>query len=274
MPSGQVDLRSRDPIGFLDSAVAGLCVAAEVRRALPCERLVFAGDNQRLPWGVHPKPVITRYTRELITFLCEQRAKLVVFACNTASASALPEIQREFSVPLLGLIEPAALESLRVSTSRRIGVIGTQATVSSGQYKRAIMALDAQAQVWEHVVSELPLLVEAGELSGDRVDRLAREAVAPLIEVQVDTLILGCTAYVYHEHALRAAAPHLHIVDPAKAVVGAVAEILVSKELQCPEGSEGGLSVYTSGDPDHFRRVARLLLGKDILVSHQVFGAP
>ncbi|HSI05366.1 MAG TPA: glutamate racemase, partial [Myxococcota bacterium] len=183
------------PLGVFDSGIGGLTVAAALMRRLPGESLTYLGDTARVPYGTKSPEVIRRYALRCSQFLVEQGAKLVVIACNTASAAALDVVRATIGTPVVGVIEPGAELAARTTKNGRVGVIGTESTINSGSYQRALAALDPRIEVF---TAPCPLFVPLAEegLAGHHATRLlAEEYLRPLVASGIDTLVLGCTHY-------------------------------------------------------------------------------
>ncbi|MFL6584632.1 MAG: glutamate racemase, partial [Chthoniobacterales bacterium] len=183
------------PIGVFDSGIGGLTVVAAIRELLPHERIVYIGDTARVPYGGKSKPTVERYSLEIAGLLLEEDAKAIVVACNTASALALPRLVESVPVPVTGVIEPGAQAAVAASRNRHIGVIGTRATINSGAYERALRSLEGAIDVTSRPCPLLVPLIEEGRLDGEVSERIIREYIQPMLELGVDTLVLGCTHY-------------------------------------------------------------------------------
>ena len=185
------------PIGVFDSGVGGLTVLAELNRRLPDESTVYLGDNGRAPYGPRPAEEVRRFTAEAVDWLLRQDVKLLVLACNTATAHALPLVRAQSSVPVLGVVRPGAVAATAATRSHRVGVIATAGTVESGAYPAAIVEADAATHVAQLACPELVPMVEAGIVDGRRAESVLRAYLEPLLAAEpgMDTLLLGCTHY-------------------------------------------------------------------------------
>ncbi|MEN9239934.1 MAG: glutamate racemase [Thermostichales cyanobacterium SZTDM-1c_bins_54] len=247
------------PIGLFDSGVGGLTVWQALRQQLPAERLIYVGDTARVPYGDRSQTEIVTFVQEIIAWMQAQGVKLIAMACNTSSAWALEVVQPLCPVPLLGIIVPGAQAACRQGS--RIGVVATQATVSSGAYGRAIQELGGQC--WQVACPELVPLIEAGERATPRVRAVVQGCVQPLLRQGIDTLVYGCTHYPWLDPLFAAALPaHVRRIDPAVALAEAVARELdlwgwrrKGPELAQPT------QFYCSGDPESFARRAAVWLG-------------
>lgn len=182
-------------IGVFDSGVGGLTVAGAITRALPNERLAYLGDTARLPYGTKSPDVVKRYAERCAEFLLTQDIKLLVIACNTATAHALTHLQQTLTIPVLGVIAPGARRALSVSKSKRIGVIGTAGAIASGAYRREIAALDPDAKVFDKACPLFVPLAEEGLVEHEATRLIARDYLQGLKDENIDALVLGCTHY-------------------------------------------------------------------------------
>ncbi len=254
------DNRAR-PIGVFDSGIGGLTVLKELTALLPGEDFIYLGDTARLPYGTKSNEVIVRYSRENTEFLLAKGIKLLVVACNTSSAVALEEITRHTMVPVIGVIEPGARAAVKASRTGKIGVIGTEATIASGAYTRAIQSLKARAEIYTRACPLLVPLVEEGWTDNDIAERTVTHYLESLKASGIDTLLLGCTHYPLLRGMFeRVMGPRVKMVDSAIATAGAVGEKL--KELKLARRDGGGAqSFFVTETPERFVRVGRRFIG-------------
>ncbi len=223
-------MKADAPIAIFDSGVGGLTVAREVNRALPHEEIICLGDTARVPYGSKSAATVKRFAGECVEFLLHFRPKLVIIACNTASATALDSLDEMVDVPLWGVIEPGARAALGASNLLRIGVIGTRATVKSGAYARAVAALDKGATVFSRACPLFVPLLEDGSTEGPVVQAVAQEYLSPLLEQEIDTLILGCTHYPVLKPVLAdIAGAAVTLIDSAETTATAAREVLAGR---------------------------------------------
>lgn len=252
---------SERAIGIFDSGVGGLTVHQEIARLLPGEELVYLGDTARVPYGTKSPRTVLRYALEAAAFLAERGVKMLVVACNTASSVALPALAERFSLPVVGVIEPGARKAVAATRSKKVGVIGTEGTVKSGAYTRAIQALDPEIEV---VAAPCPLFVPLAEEGWGRhpIARMAAEEyLAPLMAHGVDTLVLGCTHYPLLKETLRAVlGDGVELVDSAEETALTVAARLRGDDL-LRRGRQGPSRFYVSDVPTRFERVGGAFLG-------------
>jgi glutamate racemase len=249
------------PIGVFDSGVGGLTVLHECLVTLPHEDFVYLGDGARLPYGPRPLGELRRFAREIGLFLEAQGVKLVVVACNSATAAALPELQTELRVPVVGVIAPEAHAAVQATRNRRIGLLATQATVSSGRYEELVRALDAGADVLSVACPRLVPLIEGDDPFAEETAAAVREYAAPLKEAGVDTVILGCTHYPLIRPILqRVFGREVTLVFSAEETAREVAETLARKQIENDPAREGAYRFLTTGDVDGFRAMGRRFL--------------
>ena len=269
------------PIGVFDSGLGGLTVAREIARALPEESLVYLGDTARCPYGPRDRAEVRRFVLEIGTWLERRPVKLIVVACNTATAAGLVLAQRAFSVPVIGVVEPGARAAVHATRNRRVGVIGTVGTIESGAYSRAVRALDAGATVFSAAtprfveIVEEGLRLDAGPVEGllaDSADvfvrpsfyEIARDYLDPLKRSGIDTLVLGCTHYPLLSASIQqVVGVRVQLISSAAETAREVAETLARKDQLAPAGSVPAHAFATTGDAEEFARLGA-----------RVFGAP
>ena len=249
------------PIGVFDSGVGGLTVLHECLVTLPHEDFVYLGDGARLPYGPRPLAEVRRFAREIGTFLEGQGVKLVVVACNSATAAALPELQTELRVPVVGVIAPEAHAAVQATRNRRIGLLATQATVASGRYPELVRSLDAGAEVVSVACPRLVPLIEGDDPFGEATAEAVREYAAPLKEAGVDTVVLGCTHYpLIRPIFQRVFGRGITLVFSADETAREVSETLARKGIENGGDREGTYRFLTTGDPETFRETGSRFL--------------
>lgn len=249
------------PIGVFDSGVGGLTVLAALERAVPSERLVYLGDTARVPYGTRSPETVVRYSVEAGRFFRGKGVKLLVVACNTASSVALPALEEASGVPVVGVIEPGARRAVRRTRNRKIGVIGTRATVASGAYAARIRALCPEAEVVSRACPLFVPLAEEGWTEGDVARGVAERYLETIWRADCDTVVLGCTHYPLLRGVIaETLGAGVTLVDSAESVAGEVAERLGTSGPR-PEPCEPPV-FYVTDDPDRFREVAERFLGR------------
>lgn len=251
-------------IAVFDSGIGGLTVVSALRRALPHESIVYLGDTARVPYGGKSRETIERYSEEIAQLLVSEGAKVVVVACNSASALALPRLRQRQTVPVEGVIDPGVAAALGATRSGHVAVIGTKATIGSGAYERNLRAARADIRVTSMACPLLVPLIEEGLLDDPVTDAVLARYLGGLRETDVDTLVLGCTHYPLLAPAIaRAVGPGIALVDSAANCAAAVARLLSDRGLAASEAAEGSLKLGFTDPPDRFLEVAGRALGLD-----------
>ena len=263
------------PIGIFDSGLGGLTVARAVIDVLPHESIVYFGDSGRTPYGPKPLDVIHRYSLEIIAALLEQDVKMIVVGCNSASA-ALAQLGRpdDLPVPLITVIEPPAQMAARLTRNKRVGIIGTEATISSRQYEEALVRTGQPLQVFAKACPDFVDLVERGETATRKTLEVAEGYLHPLKDTDVDTLILGCTHYPLLSATIGyVMGPNVLLVSSADEVARSVYTVLVANGLLRQDPSPPTHTFETSGDVSEFERLGPRFLGPVITgVAHRTVG--
>ena len=256
------------PIGLFDSGVGGLTVLDAMRRRVPGEDFLYLGDTARLPYGTKSPETITRYALQATRKLIERRIKLLVVACNTATAVALPALAETYpDIPVIGVVEPGALAACRTSASGRIAVMATMSTTRGGAYVRAILAHRPEAHVVSLAASLLVPMAEEGWFEGPLVEGIIARYLDPVFREQTETpdcLVLGCTHFPLLIKALRAVVgPDVALVDSAATTAETVADRLRQDCLERPAGG-GSITFLTTDDVARFAATGSLFLGMSI----------
>ncbi len=278
-------------IGMFDSGVGGLTVMKEILDHIADVRIIYVGDTARVPYGNRTLEELTRFGEEILTFLISQGAEVIVAACNTSSATALPVLRERFDIPLIGMIEPGARLAVESTKEGRIGLIATEATVRSKAYASAVSKALAKGLLpqdkklrtaWQHGEQPIVLvkaqacplfvpLVEAGLSNSAEARGIARTYLEPIAQAEVDTVILGCTHYPFLTPVLREVLGHQVVfVDPALAVVEELQELLYRLDVRDAADtsavvqSNWRVRYFVSGDPGLFRQVGNTLLHEPI----------
>ena len=254
------------PIGVFDSGIGGLTVVAALTRTLPHERILYFGDTARVPYGPKSPDTVRRYAREITGWLRDEGVKAVVVACNTATAHALPALQEEFALPVIGVIEPGARAAVAVARADAIGVIGTAGTVASGAYARAIWALEPNATVVSQACPLFVPLVEEGWIDHPATRLIAREYLAPLIAAHVRAVVLGCTHYPLLRGLLgELMGSSVRLIDSAEATADETARVLGERKLLAAPATDAPVHRFVASDtPAQFLRLGQRFLGAAI----------
>lgn len=257
------DTQNPDPraIGVFDSGVGGLTVLYECLVNLPYEDYVYLGDTGNFPYGPKPLAEVRRLAFRAVEFLVAQEVKLIIVACNSAAAAALPQLQAGFSTPIIGVVMPGALAAVQETRNRRVGVMATEATVRSNAYQRALQTIDAGLEIFAVACPRLAPLIQAGDVCSEETEAAAREYVAPLKEADVDTVILGCTHYPLITPMLRRLlGPRVSLINSAEETAREVGEILERKGMANVMQREGLYRFVSTGDTEEFRSVGARFL--------------
>jgi glutamate racemase len=249
------------PIGVFDSGVGGLTVLHELLVTLPHEDAVYFGDNARLPYGPRSLAEVRGFALAIGARLEDEGVKLVVVACNTATAAALPELQRALSVPVVGVLQPEAHAAALATRNRRVGLLATEATVRSGRYEELVTAYDASVEVVSVPCPRLVPLIEGADPFGEETTEAVREVAAPLKVAGVDTVILGCTHYpILRPIFQRVFGRGVTLVFSADETAREVAETLQRKGIENGGDREGTYRFLTTGDPTAFAEMGKRFL--------------
>jgi glutamate racemase len=249
------------PVGVFDSGMGGLTVLHELLVTLPHEDFVYLGDAARLPYGPRPLPEIRRYAQEIGAWLEGQGVKLIVVACNAATSAALPDLQSELSVPVVGVITPEAHAAVQSTRNRRVGVLATEATVAARRYVDLLQTLDAGVEVFQVACPALVPLIESDDPYGAPTVEAVRGYAAPLESAGVDTVILGCTHYPLIRPILqRVFGRGITLVFSAEETARDVAETLARKGIENAAARAGAYRFLTTGDPESFRAMGARFL--------------
>ncbi len=249
------------PIGVFDSGIGGLTVVSALKTLLPAENIFYLGDTARVPYGGKSASTIERYSFEMTGLLLAEQAKTIVVACNTATALAVPRLQDALRVPVVGVIAPGAAAAVAATRSGRVGVIATRATVASGAYERALHHLAPGLEVHAQACPLLVPHIEEGLLDDPATDLHIARYLRPLLDADIDTLILGCTHYPLLADAIaRFVGPGVRLVDSAHNCALAVRNLLAGAGLAAPESNPGSLQVALTDASDGFLRVAERAL--------------
>ncbi|MDX9971716.1 MAG: glutamate racemase [FCB group bacterium] len=255
-----------ESVGIFDSGVGGLTVLRRIAERLPSEPLVYLGDTARVPYGTKSADTVVRYARACADILLKRGIKLLVVACNTASAHALDVLRDELPVPVLGVIEPGARRAVEATRNGRIGVIGTAGTIGSGSYQAAIQSLRPDAQVLCRACPLFVPLAEEGWTQGPVPLQVAHEYLDGLVQDGIDTLVLGCTHYpILRDVIAEALGDGVTVVDSAEATSVVVEEVLDSLGLRADENERPDLRFLSTDAPQNLAHVGELFLGKPLI---------
>ncbi|HFI0620571.1 TPA: glutamate racemase [Streptococcus suis] len=257
------------PIGFLDSGVGGLTVARELMRQLPHEEIVYIGDSARAPYGPRPAEQIREYTWQLVHFLLTKNVKMIVFACNTATAVAWEEVKEKLDIPVLGVILPGASAAIKATQTGKVGVLGTAMTIQSDIYRQKIQALSPETQVDSLACPKFAPLVESNSHKSSLAKKVVYETLRPLVG-KVDTLVLGCTHYPLLRPIIQnAMGKDVKLIDSGAECARDISVLLNYFQINRSR-TEKDIQhrFFTTASPSAFKEIAESWMGIDIHVEH------
>ncbi|MGT2933199.1 glutamate racemase [Streptococcus catagoni] len=257
------------PIGFLDSGVGGLTVVRELMRQLPYENIVYIGDSARAPYGPRPAQQIREYTWQLVNFLLTKDVKMIVFACNTATAVVWEEVKEALSIPVLGVILPGASAAIKITQNGKVGVIGTPMTVSSDIYRQKIQLLAPQVDVISLACPKFVPIVESNEIQSSVAKKIVYQTLSPLVG-KVDTLVLGCTHYPLLRPIIQnVMGSSVTLIDSGAECIRDVSVLLNYFQINSSRHDAiANHSFYTTAASESFQIIANNWLDKKINVEH------
>ncbi|WP_029509655.1 glutamate racemase [Leuconostoc lactis] len=259
-------MSKNNPIGFVDSGVGGLTVVKAAQDQLPHEQFIFIGDTARMPYGPRPVQEVIDYTFQMAQFLLTAKhIKLLVIACNTATARALPQLQAQLPIPVIGVIVPGATAAAATTGNQKIGVIATQGTVTSGAYQDEIQAVNADATIFQQAEPDFVQLVEANLAQAATTKDIVAQHLAPLTAQGIDTLVLGCTHFPLLTEAItEAVGPNVKLVDPGRETVRVIIDTLDQQALHTAVPHQHADDIfYTTKEPATFKTIATDWLARD-----------
>ena len=267
-------IRKDAPIGVFNSGIGGLTVVREIMRQLPNEKIIYFGDTARVPYGSKSKDTITRYSRQICRFLMTKEVKTIVVACNTATAYALDELEKEIDLPMIGVLKPGAKVAAETTKNGKVGVIATRATIGSESYTHYIKQINPDATVLGKACPLFVPLVEEGLLEDPVTDEIAMRYLLELKDEEIDTLILGCTHYPLIRKTIgRTMGEGVTLVNPAYETARELKEQLALRNLLNEEKVDLGTNkyqFYVSDGADKFQQFANSIIKYGILTAKTV----
>ncbi|RSK28067.1 glutamate racemase [Bacillus sp. HMF5848] len=247
----------KKPIGVIDSGVGGLTVAKEIIRQLPKEQIIYLGDTARCPYGPRSTEEVRQFTWEMTNYLLSFDIKMLVIACNTATAAVLDEIQNELSIPVIGVVHPGARTALKTTKNHHIGVIGTVGTVKSGAYEKALTSINPNVVVEALACPLFVPLVESGDFEGDYAQHIVQESLQPIRHSGIDSLILGCTHYPIIRSLIQAdIGPNVTLICSGDETAREVSTILYHNNLLNKAKKREQHLFLTTGPKEIFQKIA------------------
>jgi len=260
-----MSISSNSPIGIFDSGVGGLSVLRAIRQQMPEEAAIYFGDQGHIPYGPRPMEQIRNFSEAITKFLLAHNAKIIVVACNTASAAALSDLREKFSdVQFIGM-EPAVKPAAEYTHTGRVGVLATPATFQGALYASVVERFAQGVELYQNTCPGLVQQIEQGNLSGEETRRILEGALLPMLEKNIDTVVLGCTHYPFVIPLIQQIlgdAEGVRVIDPAPAIAKQTMRLLEARQLRKKTGAKGDLEFYTSGAPEELKKLLPLLLGE------------
>lgn len=264
-------MEKEKPIGVFDSGIGGLTVVKKLFSTMPEENIVYFGDTARVPYGSKSNSTVVEYAIQDTNFLINKNVKVIVVACNTVSSIAIDELKKKFDLPIVGMINPGSESAVKKTKNGKIGVIGTRATISSKAYSREIKKINSEIEVFEKACPLFVPLAEEGWINHKASFEIAEEYLKELRDLQIDTLILGCTHYpILSEVIQKVIGEKVSLIDSGVASAEVVKQVLDRTDLHTNSFSNGRNDFYVSDIPTKFKEVAELFLGKEIEEIHKV----
>ncbi|MGY4689291.1 glutamate racemase [Salibacterium sp. K-3] len=247
------------PIGIIDSGVGGLTVAREIARQLPKEKMIYIGDTARCPYGPRPVHEVRQYTWEMIRRLQQENIKMLVIACNTAAAAVLEEVKENLDIPVIGVIQPGAITALKLTKTDHVAVIGTEGTIASGAYPRALHLINEKVKVQSLACPPFVPLVEQGICEGEEASSIVRQTLQPLAGTPCDILILGCTHYPLLADVIQeVVGDSIRLISSGDETAREASTILHFHDMLHTDTASAAPdhTFYTTGQADRFRMIA------------------
>ena len=265
----------QQPIAILDSGVGGLTVVKEVMRQLPREKIIYFGDTARAPYGPRSAEEVSEFTKEIVDYLIQFHPKMIVIACNTATAVALAEIRSRVAIPVVGVINPGARAAIGRTATGCIGVIGTEGTIRSGAYENALRELSPHVQVVSEACPQFVPLVEQGNFRSNQAYNIVRDAIDHMRSYPIDCLILGCTHYPFLIDPISdVMGQNVNLINSADETAREVSTILHDKRKLARNDQVPVHQFFCSGDPHMFQSIAQQWLGEQIELTPVVWQVP
>jgi len=254
---------NNSPVGFFDSGLGGLSVVKEVKKLLPKENIEYFADNQRQPYGERSQSELIKYTLQIINVLLQKKIKTCVIACNTATSASRESAKEHFTIPIIGVIQPAVKDSLKRTLNKRIGIIATEFTTKNGAYPKAIKKIAPEIKVFSNFCPEFVSIVEAGKFTTTETYAVAQKYLAPLKEAKIDTLILGCTHFPFLKKVIsEIMGQGVALINPAVSTSLFLKEILEKRGILNKE-RKSSENYYTTGLVKKVEKTAKIILNNN-----------
>lgn len=252
------------PIGIFDSGVGGLTVVRQIMSEMPKEEIVYFGDTARVPYGSKSREIVTKFSRQIIHFLLTKNVKAIIVACNTVSSNSLDVLKEEFDIPIFGVVLPGAEEAVKTTKNKKVGIIGTAATIRSGAYKKLICQIDPLIKVYSKACPLFVPLVEEGWIENEITTLTVEKYLREIVETGVDSIVLGCTHYPLLKSTLKkTVGPEIKLVDPALSTAKVVKKYLEENKLCCDENNDEPFhKFFISDSTDIFNTICQKALSQ------------
>src|SRR5699024_4466651 len=258
-------------IGVIDSGVGGLTVANELMRQLPNEKLIYVGDTLRCPYGPRTKEEVMQYTLEMVQFLMKHNVKMIVVACNTATAFSIKHLKEILSIPVIGVIQPGARETINATRNSEVGVIGTIGTIRSNAYVKALKKINQELKITTLACPKFVPLVESGITSGEQAYSIIKDTLQPLMQTNIDTLVLGCTHYPLLGQLIQdVMGEAVSIISSSEETAREVGVVLELHDVLQKEKYNFSHTFYTTGDVNHFENLSNLIFENKFYKCRQI----
>ena len=258
-------MNNSNPIGIFDSGIGGLTVVKSLDSSLANENIIYFGDTARVPYGSKSNSTVIEYSKQDAKFLLSKNVKMIVVACNTASSIALESLRKEFEIPVVGMIDPGAKAAIMATKNKKIGVIGTEATVSNKAYSNALLKLDDSINVFEKACPLFVPLAEEGWTDHKATILIAEEYLSELKKEKIDTLILGCTHYPILRNVIQEViGKNVQLIDSGSAASVEVEAYLAGRGIKNTSNNLGTHQYYVSDVPKKFKQIAERFLGREV----------
>ncbi len=252
------------PIGVFDSGLGGLTVVKAMKKILPNESILYFGDTARLPYGMKSKELVIQYSNQIAKFLIKKNAKMIIVACNTATAMALKELKYNFKdTPIIGVIKPGSIQASLDSINKNIGVIGTVSTIKSRAYNYALKSIDNNINVFSKDCPLFVPFVEEGMVEGEAINLIVKHYLSNF-QNNIDTMILGCTHYPLLRPVIKKYVKGIKLVDSASAVAKHADKVLKDRKIKNLNKKRGSLDCFVTDLPRQFEKLGRIFLGEPI----------
>ncbi len=253
-------MSNNNPIGIFDSGVGGLTVMREFIKKMPQEDLIYFGDTARVPYGSKSKEIVTEYSKQIVNFLKTKNVKMIVIACNTATALAFEDLKEFTNIPIIEVITPGSVSAFNNTKNKKVGIIGTEATIKSSEYVKKIKSLDSNISVYQQACSLFVPLVEEGWLNKDVTRQVCEEYLSNLVQKDIDTLVLGCTHYPLLQDTIeKICGEKIKVINPASSTCNMAAQYLKDNDMLSDKQS-GNYTLFTSDYTERFDTICRTIL--------------